>query len=431
MVLRNWGILGVAAAMMVVGCAGSGGGSTTGTGTGLVVASATVNLPDRPGLLQIGFLTGSGRARSSALVAIVRNLEFDDAYGRVFTPLDPEIALPLSDYPFQTKNFNVPFTTAQGLSSSVSTRLNNRLFETLPLDFLKFQYNGGDVATPAIFPLNVSARVLSMPGRTSLVPLYLDDTIFTVDASNNVVFNATRFSDVNQPSGKPIKSFFNDYVSFDLSGLPAAARPTMSNGSLAGRLYFSGDNYAVSDAGTSGYFEALTLDPATPIVGAFGPPGTISGVTGAAGHAGTFTVTQPNPSNPDPTVTMTIVALQGTWQDYTSVFNNISNFEVLTFPNSNDDKFQELVVVHSTGGVVDNLYFGYADLDAGQLHAWPIKNIVTADTSNEITGTVSGFLNSNLVSTASIQAARFGTYTFNGTLPSGWKSTGRFTVFRR
>lgn len=417
---------------MVVGCAGSGGGgSTTGGGTGGAVASATVNLPDRPGFLQIGFLTGSGRSRSSALVAIVRNLEFDDAYGRVFTPLDPELSLPLSDYPFQTKNFNVPFTTSQGLSTSVSTRLNNRLFESVPLDFLKFQYNGADVATPSVFPINVPARILTMPGRTSLVPMYLDDTIFTVDATNNVVFNATRFSDVNNPTGKPIKSFFNDYVSFDITGIPSLARPVMSSGDLAGRIYFSGDNYAVSNSGTSGYFEALTLDPTTPIVGAFGPPGALSGVTGAAGHAGTFTLTQPNPSNPDPTVTMTIVALQGTWQDFSAVFNNISNFEVLTFPNSNDDKFQEMVVVHSTGGVVDNLYFGYADLDAGQLHVWPVKNIVTADVSNEITGTVSGYMNSNLVTTSSIQATRFGTYTFNGTLPAGWKSTGRFTVFRR
>ena len=429
MILRKWGFFGVAGAALLVGCAGSGSGggtATGGTATGGGAASAIVNLPDRPAFVQVGYATGQGRSlaatRASDFTAIVRRVVLNDQYGSVTNPLDPELVLPLAGYQFQTKNLNVSFTGQ-----------NSRLFESIPLDFLRFESGGGTIPTPSAFPISFPARVQTMPSRSTLIPIYVDDAIFTIDSTGAVVFNQALFTAINQPGGAAIKGFFNDYVSFDLTNLAPADRPLLSNGTPAGRIYFSGDNYAISDAGTAGLYEALTLNVAEPIEGTFGPPGTGGTPGGSAGHAGTFTLTVPNPTNVDPTVTMRTVALQGTWQDFTSVFTNISNFEVLSFPSSSDNNIQELVAIVRTGTNVTNLYYGYADLELGQFHLFPVKNIVNADITGELTGTVSSLTTLNGSSTASFQSARYGSYTFTGgaALPSGFKSSGRFTIFRK
>ena len=426
---------------VLVGCAGSGttGGSSGGSGGGTsgLPATSIVSITGNEanyGHVDFGFLTGQGRGISNGRVAstfagVVRRAELTDEIGLVINPLDPALTLPLVGFQFQTKSLNVPFVDA------ANNRLISRQFTSYDLDFLKFQNNGSDLSVPANFPFTIPTRIRALPGRSTMLPIYVDDAIFSIDPiTGNVLFDSGIFNAVNRPDGKPIKSFLNDYVSFDLTGMNASDLPVMNDGvTPAGRVYFSGDNYAISEAGNSGNFEALTLDVTNPIMGLFGPPG--SGGAGRPGHAGTFSLYTPNPTNPDPTVTMDIVALQGTWREYQSVLSNVSNFEIITFPSSDDNNLQEMVAFTRTNGVITNLYYGQANFAAtatkGSFQLWPVKNLPSADISGEIDGELSNFLNKDAKATTSFIGTRYGSYTFtSGSLPAGFKSSGSFTVFR-
>ncbi len=440
LVLRKWGFVGVAVAVVLVGCAGGGTTITTsgsGGGTTALVTSR-VNIPGSAanyGHVEIGFLTGQGRGGfrvgmrvGAAFIAKLGHTELRDEVGLVENPLDGGLTLPLAGFQFQTKTLDVPFNVG-------SSRYNTRLFTSYNLD-LSFEQGGSALGSPAGIPLTIPTRIRALPGRSTMLPIYVDDAIFTIDdTTGSVVFNQSIFDAVNRADGKPIKAFINDYVSFDLAGLPAGERPVMNDGAtLAGRVYFTGDNYAISEAGNSGVFEALTLSVDSPILGSFGPPA--AGTSGMPGHAGTFSVYTPNPTNPDPTVTMDIVALQGTWRDYQSVLTNISSFEIITFPSSDDNNFQEMVAFTRTGTTITNLYFGFADFAAtattGAFHLWPVKNIVSAAVDNQLDGELTNFLNKNQTSTSSFVSTRYGSYSFaaGSALPGGFKSAGNFTVFR-
>jgi hypothetical protein len=265
-----------------------------------------------------------------------------------------------------------------------------------------------------------------------MLPFYVDDAIFTY-SGGAMNFDSNLFQQINQPTGTttPVNGFISDYVSFDLSGIADANKPTLSTGVVANRVYFSGDNYAISPAGTSGDFEALTLDPADPVKGSFGPPGTLPSGGGTLSHGGTYSLVKANPV--DLTGTLRITALQGIWRDYTTVLSGLSNFFVITLPSSNDNQYQEILFVTRNGSTVTNLYFGYVDYSAMTFRAYPVKDLVTAAIDGELTGTISSLTNSSGVSTNLPSSVRFGNFQFNAgqTLPSGFSNSGKFTVFRR
>ncbi len=423
--MKIWGVVGVVAALAIIGC--GGGGSSTGTvggggGVGGGATSPTVNLPNVPGLVEIAYLTGQARSPGD-ITAYVRYVEVQDQVGIASEPLDSELSLPLKGFQFQTKRINVPFSGQ-----------NSRLFESFGLNFLRFDVEGSGTATsPAGFPRTIPIKLRAFPGRSSMVPLYLDDAIFTSDGAGGINFNESLFQAINQPDGPsvPIPGFISDYVSLDISTLADADKPQLSTGATAGRVYFSGDNYAVSPGGTSGDFEALTLDPGAPVKGSFGPPGTIVGPGGSLNHSGTYSLVRPNPV--DLTGTLHITALQGTWRDYTSVLGNLNNFFVVTMPGSSDNQYQEMVMVSRNGAMVTGVYFGYVDYSTSTFRVYPIKNLVNADVTGELLGTVSGLVNANGASTNLPSGVRFGNFQFAGgsALPAGFTNAGRFTVFRR
>jgi hypothetical protein len=319
------------------------------------------------------------------------------------------------------------------------------LFERFNLDFTGFQQetvSGGvttyvDVTPPPSESFDARIRVL--PGRDSSLPIFLDDSMFS-ESGGVVSFDRDQFELRNniEGVGDPILTYFSDYVSFDISAMSSADRPLLSNGSAATRVFVSGDNYALgAPGGTSNRFEVLTLDSIEPIVGTYGLEGTIAGRS----TPGTYTLRQADPS--DLTGIAQITAAAGVWRDSARTFTGFGTFEFILFPTSRlepssgagdnglrPDEDQELAIVQRNGaGQVTSFYFGYADLSTGEFFAYPIRNLVDASVTGEVTGILSNFRNANGGSTSSFDLVRSGSFTFTGG-SGGFPTSGTFTVYR-
>ncbi|MEZ0325640.1 MAG: hypothetical protein ACAH95_07020 [Fimbriimonas sp.] len=443
----------MAAAIVVIGCAGGGdsGGTATsgGSATGLTTGNTLrVNIPTPtgyvlpPGFLELGFLTGQGRAIGD-LTLIITRATVQDEYGEVTNPLAQPVALALGSYSFQIARLVVPFTDQ-----------NSRLFENYVLDPLRLEEETGgqpnqisdncfatenpDGSFNRAWPPNPTPMVARVfPGRSTLVPFFIDDSMFRIASDPTpppgdpcggtlAVFDQNRFNELNET---PVQGFINDYVSFDISGVPAAERPVMSDGTLVGRVFSSGDNYAVSPASLSGHIELLTPQVTEPIIGNYGPPGTIGGST----HPGTFTLQQLDPT--DLFNLRKIVALQGIWREYTNVITGLDTWNMITFPNTLDATEQEAVFFRRDGsGVITSFFFGYVDYDTDTGHFFPVRTLVSgiSDPAAEVTISITGQFDKRGNSTQAAQLTRTGNYTVTvpGGLPADAPSGGSFLVFR-
>ncbi|WP_025226578.1 hypothetical protein [Fimbriimonas ginsengisoli] len=429
--LKKWAYLSVAAALAaIIGCGGGGGGHRTsggGTTTTVPGTAMRVNLTKPNGLGQTFgraeflYLTGQGVSRRAAgdLSAVIRRIQLEDQYGLV-AALSPETALPLRAFTSQIAAVDVPFSS--------TTNPNSRLFESLELSFLKF-YREEDSGPPTPLnpptPRSFPARIRVLPGRNTSVPILLNDAMFTDDGSGTVQFNEDEFRFRNLSDKGYIDSFLTDFVAFDLSGLANTDRPQLSTGEFANRVYMSGDNIAISAGGQSGSFEELTADASQPIIGAYGPQNLLRNTPG------TYNLTQIDPT--DLTFMARITSLQGIWRDYTTVLTGIGTFEVLVFPTVQDNASQEMAVILRDGsGTITQFYFGHLNLDLGRFQIFPVKDIVNADATGELDGTISNLVKGDGSPTTSPDNTRFGTYTFTtGTLPTGFQTTGTFVVFRQ
>ncbi|HSI74199.1 MAG TPA: hypothetical protein VK934_13565 [Fimbriimonas sp.] len=444
----------VAAAIVVLGCAGGGdSGTSGGTDSGGTTGSALrVNIPTPsghimpPGRLELGFLTGQGRAIGDLTLVITRASVYDE-FGEITNPLAPRTYLALGSYSFQIVPLTIPFTDQ-----------NSRLFENYTLDPLEMQEDIGSGAhntyPDTCFavrrsdgtlsrawppnPIPIVARVF--PGRSTSVPIFLDDSMFAITQDPDapagdpcggtvVAFDEARFAAINEP---PIRGFINDYVSFDISAMPANERPRMSGlsgGQVVGRVFVSGDNYAISNQGLSGDFEVLTPQVEAPIKGNFGPPGTIGGST----HPGTFTLLQLDPT--DLFNLRKIVALQGIWREYDAVVSGFSTWNMVTFPNTDDANIQEVVYFQRDGnGVISNFFFGYVDLDLDEAHLFPVDTLVSGiiNPSEEAIVHIDSQIDKHGVPTNASQLTRSGTFSVSvqGGLPSDAAGSGNYLVFR-
>ncbi|MFZ4507644.1 MAG: hypothetical protein ACOYON_08125 [Fimbriimonas sp.] len=440
--MKRWTwVFATVSALAFVGCGGSGGGGTVGgggggTGTGRSVAS--VNLPDTPGLVQIGFSTGQGRAVGDTY-AVMRRFSLTDNIGTAEDRLSSTRKLLLKGYEFQLMPVNVPLGTAP-----------SRTFNNYTLDILRVeQDNGGGSTTsydfasgvPAGFPsrfapipATIPSRITAFTGRTTTVPVFLDDAMLYLyndpsddpDAGDVMSFDKDQFNAINLPVDDPrLLGFLSDYVRFDISNMAPELRPTLLGGTAAGSVLFSGDGYAISESGSQGVYNALTLDQFTPVEGRFKGPTVIGGQA----TPGTYTLIQSNPS--DLAGLSRITSLQGTWREATDLIANLGNFEVITFPNSAENGRQDMIAIVRTAGVITNFYFGEADLNNGNFRLYPIGNIVGASTTGELTGTITEFKDKNGAAVDLPNRVREGSYTFNGAVPTGFSTTGRFIVFRR
>lgn len=431
--LRKWAFF-IAAACAVIGCGGGGNDSSSGSGSGGTTTGTSLQtkLNSDYGTIQFTYLVGQGRAAGD-LVAVVRNLEVEDEYGLVRTQLEADHSLPLDNYIIDVVRLNVPFTSQ-----------SNRLFESFPLIFTGFKvetstgdYTELDPPTTVTFP----SRIRVLPGRDTSLPLFIDDSMFAQDGSGGVTFDSDLFSLRNgiESSTDPILTYFSDYVSWDLSSMDESKRPTLTDGTVATRLFLSGDNYAI---GATNMFEVLTLDASEPISGTYGD----ENIGNTIKTPGTYTLLQADPS--DLFGVAQITAAAGVWRDSVRALSGTSTFDFILFPTSRyeaaddsngnglrPDEDQEIMIVqrNTTGGIVE-MYYGYADLATGEFYAYPIKDIVNAGIDGELSGTLSNYKTSqSSTSTTTVyDSVKYGTYTFStsSTLPSGFLNTGTFFVYR-
>ena len=451
--MRKWAFFCVAAAAVIIGCAGGGDSGTGSSATdGSTNTNATaggslrVNIPTPPGFnqppgrLQFGFLTGQGRAIGD-LTLVMERFSVTDEWGEVRQTLSTDAYLALGSYSFQTVSLTVPFNGQ-----------NSRFFESYTLDPTSlnedtgagirsincFAIDNGDGTFNRAWPPNpiqIEARVF--PGRSTLLPIFIDDSMFSVqqdpsappgDPCNGLVaaFDEDRFLELNQP---PIKGFINDYVEFDLSAMPADQRPIMSTGESAARVFVSGDNYAVSGAGASGNFEVLTLFTTDPVVGTFRVPSQLPGQK----TPGTFTLEQLDPT--DLFNLRKIVALQGEWKENETVLAGFGTWNMVAFPNSEDGFEQEIVMFKRDGnGDIVDFYYGFLNYDTDIIRMYPVRTLVTGafDPNEETTLTITGQFDRSGIPTVAPQETRSGTFsvTAQGAFPGDAPSAGSFIVFR-
>lgn len=475
-ILRKWAFLYSAAAIAVVGCGGSGTGNSHSSGTpgngktGVITVKLSNSTTTPPGAIEVAYLTGQGRAPGD-LTAVVQQLRFNDAYGEVTNPLAPLTTCPLAGFQDNIVRIDVPFTTtAYGLPS--------RVFTSFILDFLQFDEETdspavGDftiLSEPIGFPKTFPAAVRVLPGRVTSLPVFIDDSMFSIDATNPLLvdFNANQFELANgltEPltTSTPMKAFLSDFVSFNLNSVPAAQVPVLlpttniAGGTSAVRVFFSGDVYGVADA--SNNFEALTLNPFLPVGGRLGPAGILNGANGTLPHAGTYSLLQYNPT--DLTQTLQIVAGQGIWREHKTVLQTTTSTGapsllgagayVISFPSSSDNNMQELVAfVQDANQNISTLYYGFVDMDALTFFLYPVSDIMSGSTAGQLTGviptvpatkanpnpTAAALYDKSGNPTTNPDLVRTGGYQFNSSDGSATVATGlgftgtKFTVFR-
>ncbi len=465
-----WGLAAGALFVALVGCGGGGGGSNTtngGTTAGGTTAGtgattvAQVNLANVPGKVDVTFLTGAGRAVGDR-TAVVRRIQLQDANGVVEPPF-AEKRLVLNRYSSQILDLNVP---------NVGT---SRLFTNFQFDVLRYESEddngaGGTTITPYTsvgnLPANIPAAIRVFPGRTTHVPFFLDvDALGISDTESAPSFKIARFNAINfRPEEEnTLKGRLADYMAFDITGLGASDRPTLSNGNPATRVLFSGDGYAASDGDPFGG-TAVNFEPVLPggqtdvIIGRLAGPSQIPSQGGTEGETpGTYSLIQADPSDVNSTLPRNITSLQGIWREHfrqrlnstgqiveSGYLKDVHGFEMIAIPSSNDDGRQDVVavsenVVTNANGtkraVVTNCYFGYIDYDQSKFFLYPIKNLFGTNTGSnlqgEVSGTISATTTSGGVATLLPGSIANGKFAFTTGAPNGFPSSGGFVVLRR
>jgi hypothetical protein len=409
------------------------------------------------------------------MTAVIRRAVLRDDLGEVETILAPERTLLLNGYTHQIINLAVP-------------TLNSRFFQNYLLEVKQIRVDNGS-PFPDVFPAGGSEPLVSMefpasiralPGRVTSVAVRLDDTMFDVNAADpddifqEDIFRAANLVENPVQGVDTLNGFLGDYVMFNLSGMATADRPLLSDGNPAGKVYFSGDFIALSTGGTSGTFEVLTTLGF--VNGSFGPVINLPGPGGNKPPFGTYTLLQADPRDDDPSdddfpgpSVAQITALEGTYYNLADVVGNLSSFEMISFPRSQEREVldgegnpilrelsqQDVILIRRNGNTITNMYFGEIDFgstlgDPAVIRAYPIGQVDDGTANNEIEGTVSGFkdINGNPISiniaddaqrALAIQKISSGSFTlqagtdlvFGGPLPSDFPTAGRFLVFRR
>lgn len=455
-ILRKWigYVAGTSALVWMIGCGGSGlGGDTTSTATTATTGSTStattattgststattattgstatgttsgtpsvtigqfLNFKQNDPFISFFFLTGQGRA-PDPVIATLHRVAVSKTGGATFAePLAAAINLQLNGYFTQLKNVDVtpyPGTGASYLFDSYNLNIDSMQFGTHVIS-----NQNGDAVVQDFIPANIRVR----PGRQTIVPLFIDDSMFA-DGGSTVTYNRDALIARNvDPDTGAIDGFLSDYVRFDISGIPN--KPLLSDGTPASRIYFSGDNIALSAGGTSGLFNVL--DPSVINSGHFDPPVDIAGTL----TPGTYTVLQ---DDPRPVSALAkIASLQGIYREYTDVTKNLGSFNVIVFPDSFDnlDSYDLVMFSRDANGVITQMYFGAADLKGNIFSAFPLTDLIDGSTTGEIDGTLTGLLDANGNATTTPSAVRIGTINItSGTVDPNFKSTGQFFVF--
>lgn len=431
--------------MVVIGCGGGGGGNNLTTGTNTTGTNTNgnttgradfgVQIPNRPGLLDVYLLPGQGRANGS-VTADIGNIVFIDSNGYDTTlenALTSDIFLQLDGFNAQNRHVNASVPSIE----SGAPQVQSRIFTDMSLEIRGVQviddqggsktYNGDTEDFGKI--LNITA----FQGRTSAVQLLLNDGMINYNNNNSITLDRAAFIAANQnPATKKIQGFLSDYLMFDISHLPDSAKPMLASpdvaGTVAQKVYVSGDNYSLSQGGSSGVFE--TLYPSETVEGSFFPLDPVVNLR-------TYRLQTFDPRYIFPP--RLITALAGTYYPYQERLVPQGSLLFATFPGTGDGSLQQLIIIQGSGGNITNMYFGnvnFASKPNPTFSAYPIKDIQPASTAGQLKGILpAGSLvdkNHSAVSTSAAnywQSVRGGTFQFtngSGTLPV----SGDFVVYR-
>lgn len=429
--MKKWAFLTVAAAVALSGCGGSGGGDNGGGGGGGPVDNFAVNtaLLNKPGLVQITYNTGQGRG-TGATTAVLRQFAIFDSFGQINPLLPPEMFLQLDGFTSQ----NVDLNASMG---GFSTNLNGRSFDTFRLNINSVIQDGstfsGTGGAP-LFQFDFPMRARSLPGRTTSMQVFLNDAMIVPDGSGGLDFDQTEFETVNfDPTEDQIVGFLSDYIAFDISNV--SDKPTMLDSSDADWVAFSGDSIALAKAPS-------TAPDAFEVLVPLGPdPGALEGLWQTApsfptNAPGTYTLRQIDPRSLP--ATSRITSLQGTWRPWLntdepsqSPFVNPTEFVFIMFPQSQENGIVDLVCFTHSGGAVDEMYFGEANLNSNTFSCWPISQVDDGDASNEVAGTLGSYVYRSGIGSPVPADIRSGNFNFtSGSRPGSFPATGRFIVYR-
>jgi hypothetical protein len=423
---------------------------------------------------------------------VVKNTSIHDSSNNVDAQNSNYSSLDLDLNSYNVQFSNVDVTT----SSSIPNSESFDLFTLNPYQF-GTENSDGSLTTltpdPSIASNPLPIRLTTFPGRDSILPVFVDNSMFT-DTGGTVSYNSDgEFSAINMPNGK-IYGFMSDFVQFSIGthywlGGSSNPLPTLVNSTgngTATHFYLSGDAYAFSDdkiydqawpkgttvpsyintssppsgfqigdgvSGVSGTFEELTLNATTPYDGYMAQPNTPPPTGNStpfptANFPGTYDLLQANPT--DITGISKIVSTYGRWRNIESMAG-LSNttFDILVFPNSSDlftentpaDAVGFSHQVTSYGVVVTNLYVGYAFFtgngsDTPVCRLYPLNQFIQGSTTGEIDYDLTKLTTASGASSSDNRSIRNGTYTYNKSesggdaLPAGFLSTGTFAVFR-
>jgi hypothetical protein len=437
--LNRWAFLLAAAGIVLIGCGGSGGGAGGGGGTTGGDPSINPTVFNTPGHVNVTYDTGAGRVPGSQ-TAVIRHFYLQDAIGLVETTLLSEMYLGLDKYTSQALVLDVPM-------GGFNPLLANRKFASFPLEILSFiveQSNGSQIRyddpNGPIFTDTFALGATAMPGRHTSIQIFLDDqTIFYDEFLQQVVFDRPRFETLNYDTfDNQINGFLSDFISFDISSV--GSRPQLTSGQFATRVYFSGDQVALSLNPVVGGAAMEVLTPlAPPIEALVSPP-----QQNPFPADGTYTLRQPDPR--DLTGVARLTALQGIWRPYIdsdlnrSLFLNVGQFFCVTLPRSADDGVHEILfVARNLAGQITDMYYGQADfvevapgLFDGTFSAWPIENIDDGSPVGEVTGTFTSVNTRSGIGSPAFKDIRTGTFAFDigQILPSSFQTSGPFFVGR-
>jgi hypothetical protein len=429
--LKKLAFFSVLAGIVLAGCGGSGGDDSGGVGTPTDNFAVNTSLLNKPGLVTMTFNTGQGRGVSS-VSAVVRQFALFDTLGGVFQPaLEPQLTLGLDAYTSQGVDINVPM-------GGFSTNLNGRTLTDFAFNVKSITVDGQTTQGPGGNPLlslsfDLFARASS--GRSTSVQIFLDDAMFTDNGNGGFDFDQAMFESINyDPDLNSLVGYFSDYIAFDISNV--ANKPQMLDSTDADWVAFSGDFIALAKSPGS----VTSPTPFEVLVPLNPDPGALEGTWHSApsfptNAPGAYTLKQLDPRNLP--LELRIRSLDGTWKPWLdldnpsqSPFTNPTDFVFITFPQSNDNGVQDLVMFSHTNGVVDAMYFGECNLNNGTFAAWPIDQVDDGDASNEINGTMGAYIYRGGIGSATSADIRSGTWTLTSPAPSGFPGTGRFVVYR-
>jgi hypothetical protein len=471
-----------AAAIAIVGCGGGGGKQLTGTtagangtATGSVSGDsvAVVNMATSAALADIYYDTGQGRFVGDITANMGTAQLINSATGaELQDPLPHNLALLLDGYTqqaqvmdqtaitnsaqYNTFVLNVPTLSVQNDTQGDYTTVNGaQIVGTNPPQFEFFidAANGGQVLAPGTSG-SFAATIGLFPGRQTAVQVFLNDGSINLDpTSGDYVFNRTVFLAANTTSSNPnLQGFLSDYIQFDISHVTNPPQVLDATGAPAGpatSVFFSGEDrrYGAGSA-VNNLFTVYT--PVGNLSGTFQQPSTLtSPPTGSSSPnttvAGYYTVRDPNPT--DLTGGTFITSLQGIWRPFSDlpattgapsgvkgVFQGLGTFEVIMMPHITDDNNQDIIIVVRDGATqsshITNMYFGIADLSGLTFTAFPIADIQNGSDTGAIGGTLSGLLDANNSATSVPANVRSGRYAFSGTMPTGFRASGRFIEYR-